>query len=241
MDNEYIKIILQKVLDGKRLTHSRREELDQLIGYCKGNPRKLADIREFVFQIAAAKMAVSPGSAVLTRVEEVSRIIDQALVESFPTLARVHFNPGEECLQGILKLLKNTRHSVDICVFTITDDSITEAIYRAHKRGKKIRIITDDEKIHAPGSDIIPMATAGIPVAIDHAIEYMHHKFAIFDCHILLSGSFNWTRSASMGNHENLLVTDDPRLVKPFCGEFERLWKEFPMLQLEEKSFGSQA
>lgn len=241
MDNEYIKIILQEVLDSKRLTQSRREKLDQLIGDCKDNPRLLADIRKSVFQIAAAKMAVSPDSVVLTRVEEVSRIIDQALVASFPNLARVHFNPGEECLQGILKLLKDTTHSVDICVFTITDDSITEAIYRAHKCGKKIRIITDDEKIHAPGSDIIPMATAGIPVAIDHAPEYMHHKFAIFDCRILLTGSFNWTRSASMGNHENLLVTDDPRLVKPFCEEFERLWKEFPMLQLEEKSFGSQA
>lgn len=233
MDEEYLETLLKRAFNAKQLTNSRREELDELICYGGGNPRLLGHIRDLAFKIAAERMMESPSRAILDRVEEISRIIDQALLESYPSLAEVHFNPGEECLSGILRLFKNARQNIDICVFTITEDRITEAIYQMHKRGRFIRIITDDEKIKARGSDIVNIAHAGIPVKIDHASEHMHHKFAVFDCRILITGSFNWTRSASTGNHENLLVTDDPRLVKPFCREFERLWKKFPAFRLE--------
>ncbi len=233
MEEEYLEAILKRLFDAKQLTNSRREELDQLVRYGGGDPRLLGHIRDLAFKIAVRRMMESPSLEILERVEEISRNIDQALAANYPSLAEVHFNPGEECLSGILRLFKHAQQSIDICVFTITDDRITEAIYQMLKRGRIIRIITDDEKIKARGSDIVKIANAGIPVKIDHASEHMHHKFAIFDCRILLTGSFNWTRSASTGNHENLLVTDDLRLVKPFCREFERLWKKFPAFRLE--------
>jgi phosphatidylserine/phosphatidylglycerophosphate/cardiolipin synthase-like enzyme len=229
---EYSKFVFRKVLAGKQLTNSLRDELNDLIKYCNGNPHLLTELRQRLLKMAADKMTDSSPAMILSQVEEVSKIIDRELVECFPSLVEVHFNPGEECLLGILRLFTHVKQFIDICVFTITDDRIAGAILQAHKRGKVIRIITDDEKMHAPGSDIIEIANADIPVAIDHAPEHMHHKFAIFDRRILLSGSFNWTRSASLGNHENLLITDDPRLVKPFDKEFERLWKKFPKLQL---------
>lgn len=233
MDEEYLETLLKRALNAKQLTYSRREELNQLVRYGECDPRLLGHIRELAFKVAASRMMESPSRAILERVEEISRIIDQALVGRFPSLAEVHFNPGEECLQGILRLFKHVKDSVDICVFTITDDRITETIYQVFKRGQSVRIITDDEKIKARGSDIVKIAHAGIPVKIDHASEHMHHKFAVFDGRILITGSFNWTRSASTGNHENLLITDDPRLVKPFCREFERLWRKFPPFRLE--------
>ena len=53
----------------------------------------------------------------------------------------------------------------------------------------------------------------------------MHHKFAISDNKLLLNGSYNWTKSASTENNENIAVTNDINLVKSFQKEFERLWK----------------
>jgi hypothetical protein len=41
----------------------------------------------------------------------------------------------------------------------------------------------------------------------------------------LLNGSYNWTRSASEVNEENLVVSSDPRLVAAFQGQFDRLWE----------------
>jgi phosphatidylserine/phosphatidylglycerophosphate/cardiolipin synthase-like enzyme len=48
----------------------------------------------------------------------------------------------------------------------------------------------------------------------------MHHKFAIADQDLLLTGSYNWTRSAATENDENIVVTNNPRLVRSFAGKF---------------------
>lgn len=52
----------------------------------------------------------------------------------------------------------------------------------------------------------------------------MHHKFIIIDNNILITGSTNWTMAAFFGNFENLMVTSESRLVKPFINEFEEIW-----------------
>ena len=39
--------------------------------------------------------------------------------------------------------------------------------------------------------------------------------------------SFNWTRSASEGNEENLVVIDDARLVRAFAAHFDGVWEKF--------------
>jgi phosphatidylserine/phosphatidylglycerophosphate/cardiolipin synthase-like enzyme len=52
----------------------------------------------------------------------------------------------------------------------------------------------------------------------------MHHKFAIADGTRLLNGSFNWTRSASRVNEENVMVTSEAAAVAAFRTEFDRLW-----------------
>ena len=54
----------------------------------------------------------------------------------------------------------------------------------------------------------------------------MHHKFAVVDGRKLVSGSFNWTMQAVMGNKENVIVTEDPDVVRPFVDMFELLWEE---------------
>ena len=54
----------------------------------------------------------------------------------------------------------------------------------------------------------------------------MHHKFAVVDGRRLVSGSFNWTMQAVMGNKENVIVTEDPDVVGPFVNMFELLWEE---------------
>jgi phosphatidylserine/phosphatidylglycerophosphate/cardiolipin synthase-like enzyme len=52
----------------------------------------------------------------------------------------------------------------------------------------------------------------------------MHHKFAIFDGALLLTGSYNWTRGAARDNEENFITTPDRRLIASFTAAFGRLW-----------------
>lgn len=138
---------------------------------------------------------------------------------------RVHFSPGEACLGEILDCLRDAERTIDICVFTITDDRIARAIVEAHRRKVRVRIITDNDKANDEGSDIWNLERAGIDVRVDRSEFHMHHKFATFDGHSTLTGSYNWTRGAARNNEENLIVSSDPRLVGAFSKEFEALWK----------------
>jgi mitochondrial cardiolipin hydrolase len=90
-----------------------------------------------------------------------------------------------------------------------------------------VRIISDDDKRFDAGSDIAQLADAGIPIALDDTKAHMHHKFALIDQRWLLNGSFNWTRSASTSNDENLVVTNDPQQLRSFAAQFEALWVRF--------------
>lgn len=90
----------------------------------------------------------------------------------------------------------------------------------------KIRVVSDDDKSGDLGSDIERLAEAGVSVRIDRTPVHMHHKFAIFDGDMLMTGSYNWTRSANDENHENLLVTFDPALVAAYTKELERVWSQ---------------
>ena len=116
---------------------------------------------------------------------------------------------------------------MDVCVFTLTDDRIARALEEAVERGVKVRVITDDDKAHDRGSDAIRLARSGIDVRMDRTDAHMHHKFALFDNRYLLTGSYNWTRSAARENEENFIVTDDARLVDSFTSQFEKLWEKF--------------
>ncbi|MFN0203633.1 MAG: phospholipase D-like domain-containing protein [Bacteroidia bacterium] len=156
------------------------------------------------------------------------KVVHQTQTVAVPTLtgAQVFFSPGKECLNEIVSALRSATTTADICVFTISDDRITKEIIAAHKRRVKVRVITDDEKVLDTGSDIQQMKTQGIEIRTDHGSGHMHHKFAIFDDKTLLNGSYNWTRSASEYNYENLMVAKDKKLINDFSGEFEELWEK---------------
>lgn len=139
----------------------------------------------------------------------------------------VAFSPGEDCLDAIRDEFARARRKVDVCVFTITDDRIRAAMLDARRRGVAIRVISDNDKAMDEGSDIEPLRRAGIEVRVDQTDAHMHHKFALYDDARLLSGSYNWTRSAANYNQENLIVTSDRAIVERFGSEFERLWSDF--------------
>jgi phosphatidylserine/phosphatidylglycerophosphate/cardiolipin synthase-like enzyme len=136
------------------------------------------------------------------------------------------FAPGDACLRQIVHRFASAHNTVDVCVFTITDDRITRAMLTAHRRGVKLRVLTDNDKTFDRGSDIDEIERAGVPVKVDRTPFHMHHKFALFDRARLVNGSYNWTRGAAEQNMENLIDTADPSLVDAFALHFEELWKK---------------
>ena len=185
-------------------------------------------LRNTAFAIARELIGSNPDATfdVLRWLEQVVRTLDVAQVVT-TAATTAYFSPGDTCLRALQSLLSGARKTLDICVFTIADDRLTDAILDAQRRGVSVRIITDDDKRFDTGSDVSRLAAAGIAVRTDRAPVHMHHKFAIADGTRLANGSFNWTRSASIGNDENLVLSEDAGLVRVFAAQFERLWKRF--------------
>ena len=140
--------------------------------------------------------------------------------------SRVWFGPEDPMAESLCTLIGGCRERLDVAVFTITDDRVAEALASAHGRGIAVRILTDDDKASDRGSDVAELARAGIPVRFDQSHHHFHHKFAVFDDHSVLTGSYNWTRGAAEHNRENFLLTWDPAAVHSYAAAFERLWRE---------------
>ncbi len=141
-------------------------------------------------------------------------------------LHEVLLSPGKQIPDTLNVLLKNAKHSINICVFTISDQNLSSKLLDANRNGISVRIISDDQKVRDRGSQIYNLKKAGIKVKIDHSRYHMHNKFGIIDDRIAFTGSYNWTYTATKHNQENLIVTTNYDIVTQFSDEFEKLWKE---------------
>lgn len=194
-------------------------------------PDRVRFLRNRAFDIAREQLIANPAEALdsLRWLEQVVRTLD--LTAQLPeTLTSVYFSPGDACMQRLRSMCLAVKNTLDICVFTISDDRLSEVILGAHQRGVAVRVLSDNDKVFDDGNDIQRLAQAGIEVHVDRSQYHMHHKFALFDGRELANGSFNWTRTATAHNDENLVVSNDRNLVRSFAQQFELLWQRYPLL-----------
>ncbi|MDA0283598.1 MAG: phospholipase D-like domain-containing protein [Planctomycetota bacterium] len=228
MTDPSLRQMLAQTLEDYRLSRNERRALRESLQELIRDDSSRRECHQTAFELAQRTIDPMNSSAVLEWLEDVSQVIRQASEpETTETDVEVMFSPADHCWQRIVGLLKSARQSVDICVFTITDDRITSAILEAHVRRVAVRVITDNEKAFDKGSDVERLARSGVDVCVDRTPHHMHHKFAIFDRQRLLTGSYNWTRSAAENNEENYIIVDDTRLRTKFQDEFDRLWNEY--------------
>jgi len=134
---------------------------------------------------------------------------------------------NNETFKRFLRYLHSATETLDVCVFTITDDEISREILDRHRSGVHVRVITDDDQSKSLGSDIHNFIEAGIEVKMDDSPAHMHHKFAVIDHVCVINGSFNWTRQARQDNSENTVISNNSSLAESFQTHFEYLWSKF--------------
>lgn len=214
-----------------RLTRTEAKALKACLKEDNPSYNDLNVLRAKLFKLVSEKQTRKNYAELHLFLEEAVRILMHALKpKGVEVVSSCYFSPGNSCRDAIIERLKQAKHRIHICVFTISDDLITKEILAAHRRGVNVVVVTDNDKMSDIGSDIDQLVNAGIETYIDQTDNHMHHKFAVIDSHWVLSGSFNWTRSASRCNHEDLTVTNEPGVVKSFDTEFERLIPEMRRL-----------
>lgn len=218
--------MLRLTLEDHRLSRGERRALEATLSRWNADEQQLALLRSRAFAIARDELVGPTGHGVLDWLEEVTKALIPKQATSTSEETTAHFTPGNDCLNAIVGQFRRARNSADVCVFTITDDRITSAILDAVSRRVNVRIITDNDKASDLGSDIQRLSSAGIAIRVDRTEYHMHHKFAVFDRRVTLTGSYNWTRGAAEYNEENLIVTDNRQLTQQYNETFEKLWQK---------------
>ena len=227
MDLKKLESYLEQTLDDGRLSRSERQALREIFLDLDLSAEEKSAYLNRVFRVGRDAMAKLPSKEVLAWLLDLAKTLVHSQTPTGGQRAEVYFEPGDDCGKIIRELIRGAQQSICICVFTLTDNRVSDAVLDAFERKVAVRVITDDDKAQDRGSDVWRFVEAGLPVRLDNLPDHMHHKFAVYDGMTSVTGSYNWTRGAAEKNHENILVSDDPRFVKPFTVEFERLWEQF--------------
>lgn len=212
--------------DDKVFSRAEAKNIRELMRSSRLPDREKAVLRSRIFDFIKEQAESVEQEVLLNWLEDANKTLVAAAVASDQHKSEVYFSPGDECLDAIRNRIISSYKSIDICIFTISDNRISDVLIDALKRSVKIRLLTDNDKLWDLGSDVEMLSKAGIPIKIDNTPNHMHHKFALFDSKYLLTGSYNWTRSAAERNHENILITTDKKAYKAFAKEFDCLWDE---------------
>lgn len=133
----------------------------------------------------------------------------------------------------LIQVIQCAQQCIDVCVFAISCNDLSNELTKLHKKGVVVRVITDGQQMTSSGNDIGKLRSAGIQVRHNNSSSFMHHKFMIIDGAMLVNGSFNWTQQAVLSNNENLLITNDMEIVMPYVKEFEKLWEKYKLISRE--------
>lgn len=148
------------------------------------------------------------------------------IVEQSCGVTEVHFSPSKECENGLIKLIQSATKTIDASVYSINNTNIVNALKQAHKRGVKIRILTDRTQASGKSSKVKELRAAGIDIRVHSKHKIEHNKFGIYDGKKASTGSYNWTKPASDKNSENcVFFFDDANVVNTYKDRFEYLWK----------------
>jgi phosphatidylserine/phosphatidylglycerophosphate/cardiolipin synthase-like enzyme len=222
LEISHIEQVLADSLEDFSISRSERKELKELLATIQGNVSEQAKVRQLAFRLCTKSIGEIGEMAAMDWLQSVIKLLYSKEAE---VKSSAYFSPGDDCLHRIQQFIREAQHSLDICVFTITDNRIVEKILDAHNRGVLVRVISDNDKSEDLGSDFDYLLEKGVACRADKTDAHMHHKFAIADGNKLLNGSYNWTRAASNENNENVTVTNHKALVNQFSNEFLRLWK----------------
>lgn len=191
---------------------------------------------DHVFSIADSKMESEHDKKVLVGLRQMVKELEMALYRPQPRFQDAFFFPSFPNLKKVQKYIQIAKKSIDLCIFSYTNDDLSGEIMKAHERGVNVRIITDDEAMKGKGADAKAMADKGVSVRCDSEERFhMHNKFMIVDRMLVLTGSFNWSFQAVKSNQENVIVVDGDYFIGKYVEEFEKLWGQFSGNELEMK------
>jgi phosphatidylserine/phosphatidylglycerophosphate/cardiolipin synthase-like enzyme len=142
------------------------------------------------------------------------------------------------------KTLASATRSVRLALFVFSEQSLANILEQRHQQNVQIQALIDPGfayRYYSDGLDMLgvqlsnrckfppgnrpwrnPVNTVGVPRMPPG--DLLHHKMAVVDDRIVITGSQNWSDAANRGNDETILVVESPQVAAHFNREFDRLY-----------------
>ena len=163
-------------------------------------------------------------------------VLTRHLLESPAPVLEVFFSPNGGSRDRILKATNLCKQSTDLAIYQLTAGPLAQALVDLKNRGKAVRVVADLVSASGQRSELCFLKTNGVNVRLARGGKggIMHHKFAVVDQKLVITGSYNWSEGAEISNSENLVVLPGTDTASKFSEEFERLWKRAKPLYVWE-------
>src|SRR5215211_1442169 len=124
----------------------------------------------------------------------------------------------------IVAAIDAARLSVDVAAYSLSLNSVRNALIRAHERGATVRVVMESSNMDR--SDPKKLLEAGIPVIGDNRDGLMHDKFIIIDKSEVWLGSMNFTDGGAYDDNNNVMRIHSTKMAENYLKEFEEMFIE---------------
>ena len=167
------------------------------------------------------------------------------------TVVEVWFAPNEDVVGRMIERIDAAQQSVRFTIFAFTKDQVGSAFLRkqtalggatAPDGLGPVAGVIDQSQLHSNGQyhEVFRLLGGGLDLRMDandnglQPGDYqagggrLHSKTMVIDAAAdvptVMTGSFNWSASATQSNDEYMLVLEGPRVTADYDAEFHRLW-----------------
>lgn len=136
------------------------------------------------------------------------------------------FAPEDGVLKRLLREVSFAKKSIKVMAFALTSKDLAKALIAKMKAGVKVQIHLDDGAVTMNGSQYSYLKRAGLDINISQNRRgKMHHKLIIVDDQTVVTGSYNFSKSAEKKNDENTLIIKSREVGQIYAREFSRCWR----------------
>lgn len=154
--------------------------------------------------------------------------------------------PWDNSSNGLIgKTLESATKSVDMALFVFSEQRLANILENRQRQNVDIRALIEPQfayRYYSEALDMMgvalsekckyeldnkpwqhPITSVGVPTLPKG--DFLHHKFAVIDQQIVITGSHNWSEAANSGNDESVIIIKNSVVSAHYVREFDRLYK----------------
>lgn len=138
------------------------------------------------------------------------------------------YGPGAEQRSGgldedLATAIDQASQSVYIAVYSLSLESVSDALLRAYQRGVDVRLVLDDQTMDRTQPK--RLLDHNVPIIADRKASLMHNKFIIIDGQEVWTGSLNLTVSGVYADHNNMVRIRSTEIIQNYLTEFTEMYE----------------